>query len=99
MLKPNQKLTLCLKARSWTAQRLNPTARDLARRCRRPAVISSAAARGRPRKLFLYSAIRRNEFENLDKAQAWLKSSGRKGLAPKRTKAIKLTRQFIFEWK
>ena len=39
------------------------------------------------------------EFENMDKAQAWLKSSGREGLAPQRTKAIKLTRQFIFEGK
>jgi uncharacterized protein (DUF1330 family) len=37
------------------------------------------------------------EFENLDKAQAWLKSSGREAIAPQRNKAIKLTRQFIFE--
>jgi len=37
------------------------------------------------------------EFENIDKAQAWLKSSGREGIAPQRTKAVKLTRQFIFE--
>jgi uncharacterized protein (DUF1330 family) len=37
------------------------------------------------------------EFENVDKAQAWLKSSGREAIAPQRNKAIKLTRQFIFE--
>jgi hypothetical protein len=37
------------------------------------------------------------EFENLDKAQAWLKSSGREAIAPQRNKAIKITRQFIFE--
>jgi uncharacterized protein (DUF1330 family) len=39
------------------------------------------------------------EFENIDKAQAWLKSSGREGIAPQRTKAVKITRQFIFEGK
>jgi hypothetical protein len=39
------------------------------------------------------------EFENIDKAQAWLKSSGREAIAPKRDKAIKLVRQFIFEGK
>jgi hypothetical protein len=37
------------------------------------------------------------EFENLDKAQAWLKSSGREAIVPQRNKAIKITRQFIFE--
>jgi uncharacterized protein (DUF1330 family) len=37
------------------------------------------------------------EFENIDKAQAWLKSSGREAIAPQRNKAIKLVRQFIFE--
>jgi uncharacterized protein (DUF1330 family) len=37
------------------------------------------------------------EFENLDKAQAWLKSSGREAIAPQRNKAIKITRQFIVE--
>jgi uncharacterized protein (DUF1330 family) len=37
------------------------------------------------------------EFENLDKAQAWLKSPGREGIAPQRNKAIKIVRQFIFE--
>jgi uncharacterized protein (DUF1330 family) len=37
------------------------------------------------------------EFENLDKAQAWLKSSAREGIAPQRNKAIKIVRQFIFE--
>ena len=39
------------------------------------------------------------EFENLDKAQAWLKSSGREAIAPQRTKAVKITRQFMFEGK
>ena len=39
------------------------------------------------------------EFENAEKAQAWLKSSGREAIAPKRDKAIKLVRQFIFEGK
>jgi len=39
------------------------------------------------------------EFENIDKAQAWLKSSGREAIAPKRDKAVKLVRQFIFEGK
>ena len=39
------------------------------------------------------------EFENLDKAQAWLKSSGREGIAPQRNKAVKITRQFLFEGK
>jgi len=39
------------------------------------------------------------EFENIDQAQAWLKSSGREAIAPKRDKAIKLVRQFIFEGK
>ena len=39
------------------------------------------------------------EFENIDKAQAWLKSSGREAIAPQRNKAIKLVRQFIFEGK
>jgi uncharacterized protein (DUF1330 family) len=39
------------------------------------------------------------EFENIDKAQAWLKSPGREAIAPKRDKAIKLVRQFIFEGK
>ena len=39
------------------------------------------------------------EFESIDKAQAWLKSSGREAIAPKRDKAIKLVRQFIFEGK
>jgi uncharacterized protein (DUF1330 family) len=37
------------------------------------------------------------EFENIDKAQAWLKSSGREAIAPQRNKAIKIVRQFIFE--
>ena len=37
------------------------------------------------------------EFENVDKAQAWLKSSEREAIAPQRNKAIKLVRQFIFE--
>jgi hypothetical protein len=39
------------------------------------------------------------EFDSIDKAQAWLKSSGREGIAPERTKAVKITRQFIFEGK
>jgi len=39
------------------------------------------------------------EFESIDKAQAWLKSSGREAIAPKRDKAVKLVRQFIFEGK
>jgi uncharacterized protein (DUF1330 family) len=39
------------------------------------------------------------QFENIDKAQAWLKSSGREAIAPQRTKAVKITRQFIFEGK
>jgi uncharacterized protein (DUF1330 family) len=39
------------------------------------------------------------EFESVDKAQAWLKSSGREGIAPQRTKAVKITRQFMFEGK
>src|SRR5262249_18495276 len=39
------------------------------------------------------------EFENIDKAQAWLKSPGREAIAPKRDKAIKIVRQFIFEGK
>ena len=39
------------------------------------------------------------EFESIDKAQAWLKSSGREAIAPQRNKAIKLVRQFIFEGK
>jgi uncharacterized protein (DUF1330 family) len=37
------------------------------------------------------------EFESIDKAQAWLKSSGRESIAPQRNPAIKITRQFIFE--
>ena len=37
------------------------------------------------------------EFENIDKAQAWLKSPGREGIAPQRNKAIKIVRQYIFE--
>src|SRR5262245_60485173 len=32
------------------------------------------------------------EFENRDKAQAWLKSPEREGIAPQRNKAIKITR-------
>ena len=39
------------------------------------------------------------EFESIDKAQAWLKSSGREAIAPQRNKAVKITRQFIFEGK
>jgi uncharacterized protein (DUF1330 family) len=39
------------------------------------------------------------EFESVDKAQAWLKSSGREAIAPQRTKAVKITRQFMFEGK
>ena len=39
------------------------------------------------------------EFESIDKAQAWLKSSGREAIAPQRTKAVKITRQFMFEGK
>ena len=39
------------------------------------------------------------EFENIDKAQAWLKSAGREAIAPQRTKAVKITRQFMFEGK
>ena len=39
------------------------------------------------------------EFESIDKAQAWLKSSGREGIAPQRNKAVKITRQFLFEGK
>ena len=37
------------------------------------------------------------EFESIDKAQAWLKSSDREAIAPQRNKAIKIVRQFIFE--
>ena len=37
------------------------------------------------------------EFDNADKAQAWLKSSGREAIAPQRNKAIKLVRQYIVE--
>jgi len=37
------------------------------------------------------------EFDNADKAQAWLKSSGREAIAPQRNKAIKIIRQFIVE--
>ena len=37
------------------------------------------------------------EFESIDKAQAWLKSSSREGIAPQRNKAVKIVRQFIFE--
>ena len=39
------------------------------------------------------------EFQSIDKAQAWLKSSGREGIAPQRNKAVKITRQFMFEGK
>jgi uncharacterized protein (DUF1330 family) len=39
------------------------------------------------------------EFDSIDKAQSWLKSSGREAIAPQRTKAVKITRQFIFEGK
>ena len=39
------------------------------------------------------------EFENIDKAQAWLKSPGREAIAPQRNKAIKIVRQFIVEGK
>jgi uncharacterized protein (DUF1330 family) len=39
------------------------------------------------------------EFESIDKVQAWLKSSDREAIAPQRNKAVKLTRQFIFEGK
>ena len=39
------------------------------------------------------------EFENIDKAQAWLKSSSREAIAPQRNKAVKITRQFMFEGK
>ena len=39
------------------------------------------------------------EFDSIDKAQAWLKSSGREAIAAQRTKAVKITRQFIFEGK
>ena len=37
------------------------------------------------------------EFESIDKAQAWLKSTSREGIAPQRNKAVKIVRQFIFE--
>jgi uncharacterized protein (DUF1330 family) len=37
------------------------------------------------------------EFDNADKAQAWLKSSGREAIAPQRNKAIKITRQYIVQ--
>jgi len=52
-LKPRRKLSLSLKARSWTAQRFHRMARYLPRRCRRRAVSGSAAAQGRARKSLL----------------------------------------------
>ena len=36
-------------------------------------------------------------FDNADKAQGWLKSSGREAIAPQRNKAIKIIRQYIVE--
>ena len=39
------------------------------------------------------------EFESLDKAQAWINSPERKGLAPQREKAVKFIRQYIVEGK
>jgi uncharacterized protein (DUF1330 family) len=37
------------------------------------------------------------EFDNADKAQAWLKSSGREAIAPQRNQAIKIIRQYIVQ--
>src|SRR5262245_52067174 len=37
------------------------------------------------------------EFENADKAQAWLKSSGREAIAPQRNQAVKIIRQYIVQ--
>jgi len=37
------------------------------------------------------------EFDNADKAQAWLKSSGREAIAPQRNQAIKIVRQYIVQ--
>ncbi len=39
------------------------------------------------------------EFDTLDQAQAWIKSPAREALAAQRSKAIKITRQFIVEGK
>ena len=37
------------------------------------------------------------EFDNADKAQAWLKSPGREAIAPQRNQAIKIVRQYIVQ--
>jgi uncharacterized protein (DUF1330 family) len=37
------------------------------------------------------------EYENVEKAQAYLTSDGRKALAPEREKAVKIIRQYIVE--
>ena len=37
------------------------------------------------------------EFENIDQAQAWLKSSGCEAIAPQRNQAIKIVRQYIVQ--
>jgi uncharacterized protein (DUF1330 family) len=37
------------------------------------------------------------EFDTVDQAQAWMKSPAREALAAQRSKAIKITRQFIVE--
>jgi uncharacterized protein (DUF1330 family) len=39
------------------------------------------------------------EFDTVDQAQAWMKSPAREALAAQRSKAIKITRQFIVEGK
>jgi len=39
------------------------------------------------------------EFDSVDKAQAWVKSKEREGLAPVREKAVKIVRQYIIEAK
>jgi uncharacterized protein (DUF1330 family) len=39
------------------------------------------------------------EFDTVDQAQAWMKSPAREALAAERSKAIKITRQFIVEGK
>ena len=39
------------------------------------------------------------EFDTVDQAQAWMKSPAREALAAQRSKAIKISRQFIVEGK
>jgi hypothetical protein len=66
-------------------------ARHLRQQCRRPAAIGLAATGptdkitaviGDPPKRFGVT-----EFENIDKAQVWLKSSGREAIAPQRERS------------